>query len=97
MKTAELLKQRYPNHIANEYAEARELSLAQFDGHDMIEFAEYYHKQKLEEKCEWKYDEDYDYYNTSCGTEYTLLGGTLEDHYCPFCGKKISLLTQEEK
>ena len=45
MKTVELLKERYPDHIADEYSESRELSLAQFNGHDMIEFAEYYHKQ----------------------------------------------------
>ena len=64
-----------------------------------------YHKQKMEEKCEWKYDEDYEYYNTSCGEEYALNDGTvectsLEDNkikHCPFCGKKISLLKQEEK
>jgi len=76
------------------------VNVARWLDSDTVEVAKAYHKQKLEEKCEWKYDEDYEYYNTSCGVEYALTDGTLEDneHYhCPFCGKKISLLTQEEE
>ena len=82
----------------------------QFAGHENIimamkECAKDYHKQKMKEVCKWKYDEDFEYYNTSCGEEYALNDGTvectsLEDNkikHCPFCGKKISLLKQEEK
>ena len=57
-----------------------------------------YHKQKMEEKCEWKYDEDYEYYNTSCGAEYGLIDGTLEEnehHHCPFCGGRIILTNKQ--
>ena len=62
-----------------------------------LEYQEY--KYKVIE-CEWRYDEECDFYNTSCGSEYALIDGTLEEnehYYCPFCGKKILLLTQEEK
>jgi len=58
-----------------------------------------YHRQKMEEVCKWNYDEECDFYNTECDEAYCLIDGDLKDNkhnYCPFCGKKISLLTQEE-
>jgi len=100
MKTAKLKK--LAKKILTKYSDGH---YTQFAGHENIimamkECAKEYHKQKVKEKCEWKYDEDFEYYNTSCGAEYALYDGTLEEnehHHCPFCGRKISLLTKEEK
>ena len=75
----------------------------QFAGHENIimamkECAKDYHKQKMKEVCKWKYDEDFEYYNTSCGAEYGLIDGTLEEnehHHCPFCGGRIILTNKQ--
>ena len=99
MKTAKLKK--LAKKILTKYSDGH---YTQFAGHENIimamkECAKDYHKQKMEEVCKWKYDEDFEYYNTSCGAEYALYDGTLEEnenYYCPFCGKKI-LLKQEEQ
>ena len=43
-------------------------------------------------ECEWVEDNDWGYFSTSCGNEYCLIDGTLEENkhrYCPYCGKKI--------
>ena len=65
----------------------------------IYEYAEEHHKQRLAEKCEWEYDEECDFYNTSCGSEYALTDGTLKENqhiHCPYCGKEISLLAEKE-
>jgi len=62
----------------------------------MQEFAEQYCEEK---ECEWTEDIDYEYFATSCGEAYCLLGGTLEDNkhkYCPFCGRRIVLKEQDK-
>jgi hypothetical protein len=66
----------------------------------MEEYAEYCHKQKMEERtCKWNYDEEECFYNTECDEAYCLIDGDLQDNkhnYCPFCGKKIKLISKEE-
>jgi len=42
--------------------------------------------------CEWKFDSEYDYWESGCGHAYVLIDGGLEDndhHFCPRCGKRI--------
>ena len=61
----------------------------------IIKAMEQYRKEQSKgypEECEWEYDENYDYYETSCGKGYSLIDGTLEENelkYCPYCGKLI--------
>jgi hypothetical protein len=43
--------------------------------------------------CEWKYDEEEDYYETSCGHLQIIMGGTPTENgyrFCPYCGRKIA-------
>ncbi len=43
-------------------------------------------------ECVWKYDENHDMYETSCGFARCLIDGTLEENnyiYCPCCGGQI--------
>lgn len=45
-----------------------------------------------EQRCEWKYDDIDNCYETACRHAYCLIEGTLADndhHYCPYCGGKI--------
>ena len=52
-------------------------------------------------ECEWKYDEGptWDYWQGSCGVEWSLIDGTPAENkmnYCPSCGKKlVEAKTQE--
>ena len=52
-----------------------------------------YDRQEIEKRtCQWVYNEECDFYNTQCNSEYALLDGTLEENkhnYCPNCGGKI--------
>lgn len=48
--------------------------------------------QDAAQACEWVYQTDPDYYETSCQHAYCLTAGTLEENehrYCPYCGGKI--------
>ena len=61
-----------------------------------------HHPQPISEEriCEWTNDEDYEYYETSCGEAYSLIDGTLAENkhlYCPFCGGKIKELTNNNE
>jgi hypothetical protein len=49
MNAKEFLYQEFPDRIAKEYSETKELILARFDGWEMIEFAEEYHQAKMKE------------------------------------------------
>ncbi len=49
MNAKEELLKTYPNRIGKVYSEHRELTLSTFDGYDMIDFAQHYAKQKIEE------------------------------------------------
>jgi len=43
-------------------------------------------------ECEWKYDDNADYWETSCGETFVFTAGKpLEDNFffCPYCGKRI--------
>ena len=43
-------------------------------------------------ECEWKYEEDECYYNTSCGDTWYFPEGNIKENgilYCPFCGKRV--------
>lgn len=46
-------------------------------------------------KCVWELDEDGEYYETSCGTAWSVpeLGDLKSNHvnYCPKCGKEIEV------
>ncbi len=47
---------------------------------------------RLHHKCEWSYDDIYDYYSTTCGDDFALTHGSLEGNklkYCPYCGGTI--------
>ena len=42
--------------------------------------------------CTWEYDDDDDYWGTSCGDAFCITDGTPAEnkmHYCPYCGKKL--------
>lgn len=42
--------------------------------------------------CEWIYDAIYDYWETTCDNQYTIIEGTPVDNgmeYCPICGRKL--------
>ena len=42
--------------------------------------------------CEWKYDDEEDYYETSCGNLQIIMGGTPTENgyrFCLYCGRKI--------
>ena len=44
------------------------------------------------ENCFWKYDEDLDIYDSSCGDSFYFGTGNIKDNnfiYCPRCGKRI--------
>ena len=48
--------------------------------------------------CNWTEQEDY--YETECDMEFTLSVGDLKDNFikfCPFCGKLIKELNEEEE
>jgi len=48
--------------------------------------------KKGKERCEWEYDEDGDFYHTSCDRDFCFIEGDLKDNnyfYCPGCGKPI--------
>jgi hypothetical protein len=48
--------------------------------------------------CEWKYNEDYDCYDTDCGNSFSLDNGTPKENcmkYCPYCGKEIYVIASE--
>ena len=58
---------------------------------DAIKFTEQYCEEKT---CEWKYDEEFCFYDTECDEAYQLEVGDLDENkhnYCPFCGGKIVL------
>ena len=52
-------------------------------------------KRRNKQVCVWKYDDDYDYYSTSCGEEWTFTYGEIKPNshvkYCMSCGKLIKL------
>ena len=57
----------------------------------LVSFAEEYCEEKT---CEWKYDEEFCFYDTECDEAYQLEVGDLDENkhnYCPFCGGKIVL------
>ena len=42
--------------------------------------------------CVWEYEENEDYYETSCGEAWCFTEGNCKENkcrYCPYCGKKI--------
>ncbi len=44
------------------------------------------------DKCYWKYDNNYDYWETTCNNAFFLENGTPSDNemiYCCYCGKEI--------
>ena len=46
----------------------------------------------IPDPCTWTYDDDYDYFDTSCGQAYVYDAGTLEENgviFCQHCGRKI--------
>jgi hypothetical protein len=42
--------------------------------------------------CKWKYDKDFDLYDTGCGYIYEPVNGLSQIAYCPYCGKKIKVI-----
>jgi nitrite reductase/ring-hydroxylating ferredoxin subunit len=50
--------------------------------------------------CTWKYDNEYDTWDTECGHAYCQMDGTLTENeykYCPACGGLIAEATGLEK
>ena len=48
--------------------------------------------------CEWKYDEDDDFYETSCDHGFYFGEGDVKENnikFCPYCGKIIKELIKE--
>lgn len=48
--------------------------------------------QREADCCVWKYDDEEDYYETSCGHLQVIMGGTPTENgykFCPYCGRKI--------
>lgn len=48
--------------------------------------------------CEWTYDDDHCFYDSSCGDAWTLIDGTPHSNnyrFCPGCGGTISVVTKE--
>jgi hypothetical protein len=46
------------------------------------------------ETCEWKYDEDMDYYHSQCDEYWTIFEGTPKENnmkFCHGCGKLIKV------
>jgi DNA-directed RNA polymerase subunit RPC12/RpoP len=46
----------------------------------------------FERICTWKFDNDYDKYDTACQESYCFEAGTLKEnhyYYCPACGGRI--------
>jgi len=64
---------------------------------EMIEEEE---AKKENSLCEWKHEEFKINYEISCGNQHTFEFHFVEDYefvYCPFCGKKITVKTLENK
>ena len=80
-------------------ARAKQLDLTQpFWGDQKVSAAQAigamddYHQAKSWEECKWKYDEDDDKYDTSCGRAFCFMVDTPKEneyYYCPGCGKRI--------
>ena len=46
----------------------------------------------MEEYCIWNYEEDFEYYETSCENNFHFIDGNCRDNkftFCPYCGKPI--------
>ena len=49
--------------------------------------------------CKWKYNDDDDFYNTSCGEAWVFPEGRPQENglkFCPVCGKKVVYKKKEE-
>ena len=54
----------------------------------------------VEKKCEWKYDDCHNMYDTQCGKAWCFLEGTAIDNdckYCPCCGGEIKQALKPSK
>lgn len=50
-------------------------------------------KVNTEKKCKWEEDDDYGYWDTSCGEQFVLEAGTPKENnmnYCCYCGKELA-------
>lgn len=62
---------------------------------DRFEFILNELEEEINSVCEWKYDEDLCFYETSCGNGQYFTDGKVEQNkykYCPFCGRKIKVV-----
>lgn len=49
-------------------------------------------EQQINGTCKWKYDENYNMYETDCENAFIFVEGRKSDNgflFCPYCGKKI--------
>ena len=49
-------------------------------------------EQQISGICKWKYDENYNMYETDCEHAFIFIEGRKSDNgflFCPYCGKKI--------
>ena len=49
-------------------------------------------EQQINGTCKWKYDENYNMYETDCENAFIFIEGRKSDNgflFCPYCGKKI--------
>lgn len=64
-----------------------------FDKKEDIKMFESVCKEILNEKCNWEYDNEEEYWATGCGNAYVFLNESspLEEDYvfCLYCGKPI--------
>ena len=54
-------------------------------------------EQQINGTCKWKYDENYNMYETDCENAFIFLEGRKSDNgflFCPYCGKKIEELSK---
>ena len=49
-------------------------------------------EQQINGTCKWKYDENYNMYETDCENAFIFIEGRKSDNgflFCPYCGNKI--------